>query len=543
MPPSQRSPSLPSPRPPRARRRPSRSHEFPAEIGGFAVAVADFNADSDPDLAIANSFADTVTAHLGGAGATFGAPTLVNGGDNDPVAVATGDFNDDSDPDIASANFTSNTVWVTLGAAGGSFGTPTPYAAGANPSGVAIGDFNADSDPDLAVSNRATDDVSILLGTAGGGFGPQADFPTGDFPLSVAVGRFDADADPDLVTANVLSKDASVLLGGNAGGFDAKADFPVTPNQAVLVATGRFDPGSDLDLAVTDNTGKVWVLLGGPGGSFGAPAAVATGLSQFGLAVGNLNPGSDPDLALGSGASGVSVLLGGPGGSFGAATTFPTGLSPTGSAIADFNGDSNNDIVFADQDSGTFSVLVADLLRNSNAEADAGSDDGLDDVDLTNWTETGATTAVQYGAAGFPSDAQGAALGGGANFFAGGSGAATSTATQNWTVPASSADEVDAGGVTANLSGHLGGFADQSDDASVSATFLDAGGARLDSFRIGPVTAAQRGNATGLLYRSNDAAVPVGTRKVRVRQTFRRLSPGASNDGYADNLVLTLSGL
>ena len=209
------------------------------------------------------------------------------------------------------------------------------------------------------------------------------------------------------------------------------------------------------------------------------------------------------------------MLLGGAGGSFGAATTFPTGLSPTGSAIADFNGDSNNDIVFADQDSGTFSVLVSDLLRNSNAEADAGSDDGLDDVDLTNWTETGAATAVQYGAAGFPTDAQAAAFGGGSNFFAGGSGAATSTATQNWTVPASSADDIDAGGVTANLSGHLGGFADQGDDASVGATFLDAGGAKLAGFKIGPATPAQRGNATGLLYRSKHAAVPAGTRKIR----------------------------
>ena len=55
------------------------------------------------------------------------------------------------------------------------------------------------------------------------------------------------------------------------------------------------------------------------------------------------------------------------------------------------------------------------------------------------------------------------------------------------------------------------------------------------------MTAAQRGNVTGLLFRSKTEDVPVGTRKIRVRQTFRAFT-GGYNDGYSDNLTLALSG-
>ena len=48
---------------------------------------------------------------------------------------------------------------------------------------------------------------------------------------------------------------------------------------------------------------------------------------------------------------------------------------------------------------------------------------------------------------------------------------------------------------------------------------------------------------TGLRFRT-DPSRPAGARTIRVRQTFTRLSPaGPSNDGYSDNLVLTLAGL
>src|SRR5437764_687448 len=97
--------------------------------------------------------------------ALFDPPARFPAGTN-PRAVAVGDFNGDSDPDLAVVNSDANNVTVLLGGAGGSF-TPaagSPLAVGSLPVSVAVGDFNGDSDPDLAVANFGSSSVSILLG-------------------------------------------------------------------------------------------------------------------------------------------------------------------------------------------------------------------------------------------------------------------------------------------------------------------------------------------------------------------------------------------
>jgi hypothetical protein len=205
--------------------------------------------------------------------------------------------------------------------------------------------------------------------------------------------------------------------------------------------------------------------------------------------------------------------------------TYTVGLSnPQGAPITD--------------GSGLGRILDDDLIRNHGAEA--GGSGG--DIDLVNWAETGATTAVAYGDPEFPTVPLGNSIGGGVNFFAGGSGTQRSTATQTVNLPVATHDEIDGGAVSAELTGYLGGYNVQNDNASVTATFLNASGAAVGAVTIGPVTAADRGGTTTLLFRSADAAVPPGTRKVRVRQVFTRFS-GSYNDGYSDNITLTLDGV
>jgi hypothetical protein len=110
-------------------------------------------------------------------------------------------------------------------------------------------------------------------------------------------------------------------------------------------------------------------------------------------------------------------------------------------------------------------------------------------------------------------------------------------------VVSGTASDIDAGQVGATLSGYLGGFSTQDDQAKVEVFFRGAGGVDLGSpgadLQIGPVTAADRGGLTDLLFRRADGAVPPGTRSVLTRMTLTRFS-GSSDDAYADNLSLTL---
>jgi hypothetical protein len=102
---------------------------------------------------------------LGAVGGVSSPPTSLTAGDS-PHSVAVGDFNADADPDLAVANHNSDNVSVLLGGAGGSFGAATSFATGASPASIAVADFNADADPDLAVANRSSDNLSLLLNTS-----------------------------------------------------------------------------------------------------------------------------------------------------------------------------------------------------------------------------------------------------------------------------------------------------------------------------------------------------------------------------------------
>ena len=97
--------------------------------------MGDFNGDQDPDLAVANQFAGTVSVLLGSAGGTFGALTNIPAG-ADPTSVAVADFNGDSDPDLAVADYSEGRVLVLVGGAGGTFGAAIQVSstAGSGPS-------------------------------------------------------------------------------------------------------------------------------------------------------------------------------------------------------------------------------------------------------------------------------------------------------------------------------------------------------------------------------------------------------------------------
>jgi len=188
-------------------------------------------------------------------------------------------------------------------------------------------------------------------------------------------------------------------------------------------------------------------------------------------------------------------------------------------------------------------VFGTNLIVNGNAETGPGSADGstLPVPNAPGWTVSGTLLVNQYGiAGGFPLSTDPGSPTRANNYFAGGPGSASSSAAQTINVAAGAAS-IDAGTASYNLSGWLGGFSSQDDNAALTITFRNAGATAIGSASIGPVTAADRGSITGMLLRSAGGAVPVGTRTIDVVLQMTRLA-GSYNDGYADDLSLVLSG-
>ncbi len=189
------------------------------------------------------------------------------------------------------------------------------------------------------------------------------------------------------------------------------------------------------------------------------------------------------------------------------------------------------------------SLLGRNLVANGNAEIPAVADptkirDSV--VDVPGWSREGSFTIDSYtdpdadldGSTPGPPDA-------GNFYFYGGPGNPLSSATQDIDV-SSAAGLVDGGTVTYALSGWIGGYSSQDDNAVLAVKFQDWKANVLGSATLGPLLAADRNNVSELLQLSQNGAVPSGTRVIHVSLTMTRLE-GSDNDGLADSLSLVLS--
>ena len=204
-------------------------------------------------------------------------------------------------------------------------------------------------------------------------------------------------------------------------------------------------------------------------------------------------------------------------------------------------------------------VPTPNLVQNPGAETRSGSGSGEVVTTIPYWTRgpqygSNRSTIVNYGAPGFPTVAQAAALDGGGRFFAGGPSArfdddsysfAVAMIGQDVEIPADLLGLVQSGGAQATISACLGGYASQDD--YVRMTFfsygVDYGIDRVPGQQtlVGP-RSFDRGGKTGLLPVSTTVALRTDSTTLGVRLDFIRLSgKDTFNDGYADNISLRIS--
>jgi VCBS repeat-containing protein len=257
---------------------------------------------------------------LGSTGGTFTGPTVLTT-DSGVSAVAVADFNRDGDPDLAVSNVNETRVSVLLGSTGGTFTAPAHFAVGGTQTSVVAADFNGDGNPDLAATKFNANNVAVLLNSTVTNQAPVAAgdaFSTAeDTVLTVpAPGVLGNDADPD---GDPLT---TVLVSGPSHGsltLNPNGSFSYTP--AADYAGGDSFSYRASDGTLTSNVATVTLTITGAND---APVAAGDAVSTAedtaltvpapGVLGNDADPDGDPLTAvLVSGPSDGSLTLNGNG--------------------------------------------------------------------------------------------------------------------------------------------------------------------------------------------------------------------------------------
>src|SRR5581483_11600284 len=261
---------------------------FPAGTRPLAAAVADVVPGAGLDIAVgdggpdAGADGDAVSVlanqpgQAGGAAPGFAAPVPYGTGGAEPAAVAVADVDGDTRPDLVVANRLSDSVSVLKATAEGGFGPARLLATGHQPCGVVVGDLDGGGKPDIAVTEAGDGTVAVYRGEQDFDVATRARYPVGGRPCALAATDVDGDGHRDLVVADSAAGRLWVLAAGSDRTFAA----PLAPHETgtdgvTALAVGDFNGDQDPDLAVVDGShDSVSLLLGGDGAGFGTPEPV-----------------------------------------------------------------------------------------------------------------------------------------------------------------------------------------------------------------------------------------------------------------------------
>lgn len=179
---------------------------LPVNNSANYVVAGDFDGDGKLDIAVSATLVHQVYVFLGNGDGTFtpapGSPIAVAG---TPFAMAVADFNGDSKPDLAVAN-DNGTIDILLGKGDGSFteAPGSPITAGANFDRVVAADFTGNRKLDLALSDTGNNTIVVLLGNGDGTFTPAPISPISlpGEPFDLAVGDFNSSGRLSFVVVN-----------------------------------------------------------------------------------------------------------------------------------------------------------------------------------------------------------------------------------------------------------------------------------------------------------------------------------------------------
>ncbi|CAF1558042.1 unnamed protein product [Rotaria magnacalcarata] len=361
-------------------------------IGGGSnprsIAVSDFNKDNLLDIAVADSASSNIAILFGYGNGTFRYNiSLATGTKSSPHSIVACDFNNDSLPDIAVANSLTDNVGIFLGHGNGNFSAKVTFSTGYNslPESITVSDFNNDSFLDIAVANNLGNNIGIFLGYGNGTFAPQIVYSTGNgsIPAMLIVSDLNNDNRVDIAVANNGANNVGVFFGYGDGSFTDQILFSTgSGSQPDAIAVGDFNNDNRLDILVANNLdGNIMVLLRDSSQPFLSLTTYSTGNHSHpqSMAIADINKDYCPDIIVAnSGNDNIGILLGSDNGTFmtQAAYTTGNGSQPCSVAVGDFNNDSLLDIAIANAGTnnvgilfgfgnGTFSTVMVYSIDNS----------------------------------------------------------------------------------------------------------------------------------------------------------------------------------
>lgn len=137
-------------------------------VGSFQIIARDMNRDGGLDLVVANRSSDNISVLLGtGTGVFAPAYASTVGAGAGPYSLAIADFNADTIPDVLTANYQTDNASVLLGVGNGAFESPLDAGAtGDFTYGVAAGDLDGDGRIDFAAVNALSNTLAVKMSTA-----------------------------------------------------------------------------------------------------------------------------------------------------------------------------------------------------------------------------------------------------------------------------------------------------------------------------------------------------------------------------------------
>ena len=317
------------------------------------LAVADFNNDNKPDVAVTNQAGNDVSVLLGSGSGGLGTQAVFPAG-TAPYSIVAGNFNADSNIDLAVANSGSNNVSILVGNGIGGFSAPTNFSAGTNPISIASADFNNDGKADLAVTNFGGfffGTVSILIGNGTGGFAAGTPLRTRTQPSFVTVANLNGDSSPDLAVTSFGANSVSTFFGNTNGTFVLSQNL-TTGAGPVSVKLADFGVDGILDLVVANYNGDTFTsCIGNSQGIFSSCSInnPAGGTNPISITAGDYVGNGTKAMATAlSGSNAVNVFN----------NNVAVGVFPNAIETADFNSDGKPDMITANSGSNDVSILL-----------------------------------------------------------------------------------------------------------------------------------------------------------------------------------------